>query len=949
MAPVAPVARLAIPWSNVMHLRRRPLLLLLLLLVLPVLLGSPPPATYADAVDRMDDAGRFFQRSGPTELREANGAVTLAKTGSGDAWVRWSVDAPAAMPLTDENDRVELDLSGFPGGGGAVQLVVMIDDANQGAGAPVGVVWEERLSTPGRRVIPSVAAMARDHGIAHPLSYHLFFRIASDPAGAVTVERIRLSRRGDASAAEASDADGVPGTTVAELVFAANPEEEGASFDRSGARPTEVVVDGRSSSGWLVEDPRPGVGEPWQRAFRIDVLDPAMTDGRRGSVDIEVTYRLDAWGALHVIADTAEGPGEVAALWGNTEGRWKTETVRLDDARFGNGLSVGGGGGVDLVLAGDNGPLWLKRLRITAYDPAKDVDWARMLSVEQVAPMDPARENLFVFERGRPVGLSYRVRNHAEVSPSMRWSVRLLDAAGEEVARDAGPFSPAEGGVTPLGVSFPTTDLALGPYAAELSAFLGDAAQPAFRSWTLLGVIDGNDPDKARPGGFRFGLDPGDDATSDASLAWYRLMGVDLLRFPGGDTGSLDLAPIEEAVSRLEAEGVETCMILDPPGQIQAVTESERVEQLQKKVAAIRKLTAAMRGRVTRYELGNEPDLPFFHPGPVEAYLDSFHQMADAVKCGNPDAVVMNGGLCFFGPVGDRRAREIIAGIDTERLDAWAYHGHGAGVAAERAAWRRQVDAVTDAGRNTLPLFDTETGVSARSPAGLREQSRTGVEKTVFAMAKGMDSLLYFRLNMPGEEGYSLTDDHVQPRPTVLSYRAMVQRLRHARFAREIDAGVPGVEVYLFEHTHADGSLTGTKTLVAWNNDGGEREISVGMDAAGAPIADAAVFDLYGNRSPAASVGVVATLAVGIDPAYLEWTSPGTAADAGAALPAPGPGETGAFLPRGDSEVAWTVRNDADEPLDTASLAATRRDAVADLPPGRGRAATEPADAAGFR
>ena len=618
---------------------------------------------------------------------------------------------------------------------------------------------------------------------------------------------------------------------------------------------------------------------------------------------------------MHVVADTAAGPREVANLWGNSEGRWKTATVRLDDARFANGLP----GGVDLALSGDNGPLWLRRVRITAFDPEQNVRWERMLSMEEAEPVAPAAADLFIFERGRPAGVAYRLRNHAEIVPPMRWTVRLLDAAGEEVAREGGPLSPEAGAATPLRVSFGTEALKLGPYTAELSTYRDDATQPSFRSETLLGVIDGEQIGKARPGAFQFGLDPGADTTSDASLAWYRLMGVDLLRFPGTDADSTDLGPIEAAVSRLEAEGVETCMILDPPGQIQAITENERVERLEAKVVGIEKLARAMRGRITRYELGNEPDLPFFYPRSVGSYLDSFHQMADAVKRGNPDAIVMNGGLCFFGPVGDRRAREIIAGIDMDRLDAWAYHGHGPGAGAERNAWQRQVDAVTEAGKNTRPFFDTETGVSASSPAGFREQSRTGVEKTVFALAHGMDSLMYFRLNMD-EEGYSLTEDRVQPRPTVLSYRAMVQRLRNARFARELDAGIAGVEAYLFEDTGTDGSPTGRKTLVAWNNDGGERTVSVAMDAAGAHIADPTVFDLYGNPAPAASAGVVATLAVGIDPVYLTWTSPGSAADAGTAPPALGPGEAEPLLARGRSEVAWIVRNDTDQPLD-ATLA----------------------------
>lgn len=112
----------------------------------------------------------------------------------------------------------------------------------------------------------------------------------------------------------------------------------------------------------------------------------------------------------------------------------------------------------------------------------------------------------------------------------------------------------------------------------------------------------------------------------------------------------------------------------------------KRAAQLATKTRFLGDFARDYAGRITYYELGNEPDLAFFYPGPVEEYVDSFKQMRAAIKEADPNAVVMVGDLSFHGEEGDRRARRIIELMGTDGVDAWAYHGHGVGYGEEKGS-----------------------------------------------------------------------------------------------------------------------------------------------------------------------------------------------------------------------------------------------------------------------
>lgn len=863
----------------------------------------------AAQTDPMDHADQFYGLTDVAQVKAEEGKVTIRKTDSGDAFVRWSLNAPRAMPLTDDNDCIEVDFAAFPENG-KVRVLIAIDDA---AGKLHNIAWLNNHDQVGRATLPSIRQLAKDHGIDDPRSFHLFFRIGTDPKGAVTIDRIRVADKPDTTPfGEVGEKQAQPGVKELHISFGETPTEVGMSFDRGGVKPTTFQRGGGTEEAWIATDPF-GKGKSWQRSFRFAINDKDFLDGGRRSIDIEVTYMLNAWGGVHVMVDTEDGPQEVANLWGDCRGKWKTQTVRLDNAHLSNAVE----GSFSIKLSGDNGPLALRRVRVVGYDPKEDVRWDRMLQVAEASPIASAHEPLFVFHAGKQVGLRYTITNHADIPVAMDRQLTIRDVAESQVHQSRQTVELPARSTTPLDLTFDTTDWPLGPYTAkvDLSPASSDQGGHSFTFSTLLGVVSPTQLGKARPGEFQFGLDAGSRPSSDEGLAFYDLMGVDLLRSGVDDSRELKIGEIRSAYEKLKARGVSAMLVADPPGQMEKIDEDTRLERLAQKTAHLERLARTLAPLITYYELGNEPDLPFFYPGSIESYTDSFHQMSDAIRRGNPDAIVMNGGLCFFGEDGNRRAREFIELVDMSKLDAWAFHGHGEGGKAERDAYMRQLEATKPLGKHNVPFIDTETGMPADTPAMYLVQARTGVQKSVFAHAHDMPSLLWFRLFM-GNKGYTLSHNRTEPRPTIMAYRAMVEQMRHVKFNRTLDFDQEAIEAYLFDEIDEQTQPTGRKVLVAWSNTNQRFGVSVKMDDQPGTITHASSIDLYGNTSTPALHGGVATMTIGPDPVYLTWRSAGDLSQVAAVLPALTPHHIPPVALGQTTVTRWRIANDADQPLE---------------------------------
>ncbi|MGF1656695.1 MAG: hypothetical protein ACFCU3_06910, partial [Verrucomicrobiales bacterium] len=503
-------------------------------------------------------------------------------------------------------------------------------------------------------------------------------------------------------------AEPVNSTLFAEVVFDHEPVEKGIVFDRAGAEQTIVETRGREDEAWAVQNAHGG-DQGHLHTFRFEFTDDRFRSGDYESLDIEIVYLLDAFGSVRVSMETPGGVREVGKHWGVTKGNWRTRTVRVNNALLNRGVD----GTADFRITGENGPLTLRSIRVTGYHSSKAVDWNRMLEVGSSKPINSTAEPVFLFRQGQSAGIRLEIRNHAKITPPLSYELRIRNDAEEAIFQNTGKVEPPGRSIAELELEFDTLDWAYGPYRAEISFFSeGGTGSPVFATHTLLGVISDAEIGKARPGEFLFGLDAGGDPTSPDGFAYYRLMGVDFLRGPGINSQEPKLAEIRERIAALYAEGVTSILVIDPPGQMKSISEQERKEQLAILVKDLEEIAREMKDKVTYYELGNEPDLPFFYPGSIESYHDSFVAMSKAIKSGNPDALVMNGGLCFFGEEGDRRAREFVAMVDMDHLDIWAYHGHGPGARAERDAYNRQVEAAKPYQKREIPYLDTETGFS---------------------------------------------------------------------------------------------------------------------------------------------------------------------------------------------------------------------------------------------
>ncbi len=705
------------------------------------------------------------------------------------------------------------------------------------------------------------------------------------PLGALFLTSLQL-----VSAARADDS--------VEITFDKNPIERGLSFDRTGVRATTVKFGDVESPAWVADRSiEPTMG--WTRSFRFKITDPKFQMGNRPSVDVEITYHQSAGPGLSLQADTKTGGRQVGNLRGGTT-NWRTQTLRVDNAFFGardpksdQKMSVDG---FDLRLDGQGDALFLKSIKITGYDPKENVDWARMLKTGGI--QNDRAGGIFVFPRAPRHEIRVDVQNMAKVARPLfyKFDVTGYDDKNRHTSSGALALSPDSNQLLPL--AFNTSAWPLGPYDGKLSLFLnqGDAT-PIHTRTMRFGVVSDTTLPKAREGEFLYGLEAANtyiyDTHGENGMAFYRVMGADILRnlHRKGDAHD-DPEKIGQSLARLARENMRAMLMFDPPKDSDAARRDAETARKAAQLEQIARLYAGRGvGQIRFFELGNEPDLRGFYPGTMSEYVRSFEAMRAGIKRGAAakglqpeDTVVMNGGLSFAGKEGDERSREFFKVVDASAVqDAVAYHGHGKGAESERALLNRARQAAIDAGKPGLKFIETESGFSSNERSGLVEQARTTVEKLAFAQSQGMETLIFFRLFMEGsgtEGGYGMTDNRSEPRPSVMAYRNMVERLRGHRFVKDVNfaqaMGAPGINAHLFEERDAQGAATGRKTLMAWSEAPAQYAVSLRLDARGGQVWDAQNFDLWGNPTPTPTVaGNIANIPIGIDPIYVSWQGGG--------------------------------------------------------------------------
>ncbi|MEM6314718.1 MAG: hypothetical protein AAF743_11550, partial [Planctomycetota bacterium] len=474
-----------------------------------------------------------------------------------------------------------------------------------------------------------------------------------------------------------------PGVDAVEVTFAADAQAAGLAPSGELPEPIKINIAGRPQTTWgstTAEFPNTHL-----RHFPLTITDADFRAANHAAYDLFITYHLPSWGGVALELPTAGGGLAVHSRhWGATK-NWKTVRVQLD----GDAFRHAGDDGHALRLAGANGPLYIKHVRLVGYrGSGTGVEWGRLLQEVSVTPDTP--DGIFAFAPGTGA-TRIELANLADVERKVGWQQQLTTPAGVVMQTNAGTATIPAGSSSRFVVPFDATDWPFGPYRSTLSLTVDEQVVREIPIW--VGIIDGERvlPRARENDVYWFGLDVSAgadiDAGNDISYAYYDLMGVDVLRGVPRSTENADShALLDEQMARLAEHGMRSGFNLFPDdwraeGQRYDRQHALRLERL---ADVAERYGGQGVGQIPFIELGNEPDLPFFYGRPVEDYVAAYHAAYDAIKQspGGQATLVMTGGLCFHTDIGNKRARRIIELLDPDKVDAWAFHGHGAGVEA---------------------------------------------------------------------------------------------------------------------------------------------------------------------------------------------------------------------------------------------------------------------------
>ncbi|MDA3960017.1 MAG: hypothetical protein PF961_04435 [Planctomycetota bacterium] len=628
--------------------------------------------------------------------------------------------------------------------------------------------------------------------------------------------------------------------------------------DQNNIRATTVTTHGLERSMWTATHGSAEVG--WWNSVKMNVTDERFNNGAMPVADIAMMFRQVSDAPVSISADTAKGGGQVGNSWGGRGPNYapdppiKAVTAHLDDAVFGRTEHTGKPdqlltNGYDLRYNSCSSPALIRSAIVTGYARTKGVDWARML---RKLGEDLGKDR-YVFTPGETIQAQIKVANRAAIAWTGTTKVSLSTDLDKVLWSKDLPTELAANSEDGILIPIDTADFPHGVYVLRVN--LGGHIETK----TFFAVSDNTPLPKAAEGEFLFGMDMG--SSSPLQLDWADYMGVDMFRNCGRQGRSLDA--LTTAITALKERGFRGHLMWDPPWHPDA---TKRAEMIRDHVARMGAVAETHGDFLHWYELGNEPDLPFFYAGPIDAYMEGYVPLYDVIKSKDPTAVVMNGGLCFHGKAGWDRAHELIRKMPKDKIDAWAYHGHGPGAQAERNAWNRQHKAVSAVGLDGIDYVETESGVTGNDATTLRGQARTIVQKLVFAQSKQMPVFFWFTFGTgtDGRFAWGICENGREPRPAVLAHRAMVQRLRGLHYYGALDLQADQAEAHLFA---AD---DGRRVLVSWSPRGElSRTIAVGPG-----ISDLTAHDLFGNPIAIAEAapGLV-PVAMNADPVWVSWTT----------------------------------------------------------------------------
>ena len=638
---------------------------------------------------------------------------------------------------------------------------------------------------------------------------------------------------------------------VAEIVFDREPKEIGLTFLREHCQPEEVDVGGKKVWAWKFwAGSYPKM--LWVHDARFVFTDPAFKNGRMPVVKGEIEYLHTSDTSFEAFLDTADGVKNCGGKWGSSK-EFRTMTFKTDKAVFKTGGTVEKGGAFDIQAKACNSAIYIRRIKVVGVDQIESPDFSQLLRVEDVA--SPGRD-LFVFRAGDEAKTVYTLANLARVAFTGEARFTLETHDGKVLKEEKKAVTIPATGKGTIAFTAPTAGLKKSVYFTRLALTGKGETEPCLVREGSFALASPAKLRGAEKGEFLYGLDAcfGFQGDHPELLKWAKFMGVNVMRY-GIDSRNEDKYAAD--ILDLRKNGIEVVAITDGAKVADHdtfVREQEEIEKFLKRFAR--------RVHPPFWELGNEPDLPFFFRAGIPRYMEGYYRMYDAIKSVDPKAMVSNGGIANAPHVKESplNTRDFFELLDPTRIDYVAYHAHGRGYAAEHSALSRMKENAQRAGKRGLKYADTETGVMSPGRDADLLQASTCVQKFVCAQENGLPYMLWFRLYFKGdEEAYGNLVSYREPKPVVLAYRSLVERLRDFAFDRRLDTGADGVKAFLF----AERKNGARRVAVCWRDGSGT------LDLARLKLpASAKGYDIFGNELDDLAA---AAESLAFTPIYVAW------------------------------------------------------------------------------
>ncbi|MBI4435821.1 MAG: hypothetical protein HY590_00180 [Candidatus Omnitrophica bacterium] len=342
----------------------------------------------------------------------------------------------------------------------------------------------------------------------------------------------------------------------------------------------------------------------------------------------------------------------------------------------------------------------------------------------------------------------------------------------------------------------------------------------------------------------------------DSGIFWFRqgIRGEQIYA-----TGKADWKALDEAVHAANAQGLQIMgMFLGAPPR----TGDFSTEKSRKAFARYTAEVAQRYPSITHWEIWNEPDtIAFWGDRDWKRYFALLKEVHRSLKEVSPSCTVLNGGLVvgnywYLGELYRAGAKGV--------MDIVAIHPYadapesGKRSLAGRIQAARSILAKHDPGRK---LWLTEIGWhTSTSGASLREQASLLVRTMAVALSyPEVKKIFWFTFENFGEDLASgvqnsgLVFRDLSPKPSLIAYRTLIQRLTGKQFVKREDFG-KGIFAYRFEGEEE-------VVLILWSLQERPVILPKGKDLQG--------IDMMGN--PLALSREKVEIPVGRDPLFVFW------------------------------------------------------------------------------